>query len=53
MQTFDGGDVAALRYRSLDLTSVQVKVEEEQSANAEVAHTTEQVGWAVFGYISD
>ena len=49
MQTFDGGDSAALRQRNLSMTSVQVKVEEEQSANTEVAHTTEVVGYVVVG----
>lgn len=49
MQTFDGGDPAALRYRNLSSTSVQVKVEEEASADAEVGHTTEVVGYVVIG----
>ncbi len=49
MQTFDGGDTAALRHRNLTSSSVEVKVEEEQSANTEVNHTTEVVGWVVIG----
>lgn len=49
MQTFDGSDPAALRYRNLSSTSVQVKVEEETSLDDEVAHTTEVVGWLVIG----
>ncbi len=49
MQTFDGSDAAALRQRNLTSTSVQVKVEEEQSGDAEVAHTTEVVGYIIVG----
>ncbi|MEM7350279.1 MAG: H-type lectin domain-containing protein, partial [Acidobacteriota bacterium] len=49
MQTFDGGDTATLRQRNLSSTSVEVKVEEEQSANTEVNHTTEVVGYIVVG----
>lgn len=49
MQTFDGSDPAALRHRNLGSTSVEVKVEEEESGDAEVAHTTEVVGWLVIG----
>lgn len=49
MQTTAGGDPAALRYRSLVSSSVQVKVEEEQSANSETGHVNEEVGWMVIG----
>jgi len=49
MQTFDGPDTAALRYRNLSATTVEIKVEEEKSANAEINHTTEVVGWLVIG----
>lgn len=49
MQTFDGSDPAALRHRSLSSTSVQVKVEEEQSNDTETNHTTEVVGYLVIG----
>ncbi len=49
MQTFDGPDPADLRHQNLTATGVQVKVEEEQSADAEVGHTTEVVGWIVLG----
>ncbi len=49
MQTTDGGDTAALRHRNLGSTSVQVKVEEEQSLNTEVAHTTEVIGYILIG----
>ncbi len=49
MQTFDGSDPAALRHRNLSATSVQVKVEEEQSNDTETNHTTEVVGYLVIG----
>ena len=49
MQTHDGGDTSALRIRNLTATSVDVKVEEEQSANSETNHTTEVVGYIVVG----
>ncbi|WP_227356325.1 hypothetical protein [Haladaptatus salinisoli] len=48
LQTFNGPDTANLRYRNLSGTGVEVKVEEEQSADAETAHTQEAVGYAVF-----
>ncbi len=48
MQTYDGPDLANLRYRNLTGTGVDVKVEEEQSGDEETAHTTEVVGYAVF-----
>ncbi|ODR79830.1 hypothetical protein BG842_03280 [Haladaptatus sp. W1] len=47
MQTFNGSDTANLRYRNLTGTGVEVKVEEEQSANNETTHTTERVGYFV------
>ena len=49
MQTFDGSDNAALRQRNVTSTSAQVKVEEEQSLDNEVAHTTEVIGYIVVG----
>lgn len=45
MQTTDGGDTATLRHSTLTSSSVQVKVEEEESADSETDHTTEVVGW--------
>ncbi|WP_435334577.1 S8 family serine peptidase [Haloarchaeobius sp. TZWWS8] len=48
MQTTDGGDPAGLRYRNLDGDGVEVKVEEEQSADSETSHTSEVVGYTVF-----
>ena len=49
MQTFDGSDSAGLRYRNLSNTDVEVKVEEERSADTETDHTTEVVGYFVLG----
>ncbi|GIW78482.1 MAG: hypothetical protein KatS3mg105_0289 [Gemmatales bacterium] len=46
MQTYDGGDTATVRERNASTTSAQVRIEEEQSANAETNHTTEVVGYA-------
>jgi len=48
-QSFFGGDPLALRYRNLGNTSVQVKLEEEQSGDSEVAHTTETIGYVIIG----
>ncbi|WP_050799641.1 PKD domain-containing protein [Thiocapsa marina] len=48
MQTANGGDTAALRYRNLTSTDVEVQVQEEQSRDAETAHAAESVGWAIF-----
>ncbi|MEM8488099.1 MAG: putative Ig domain-containing protein, partial [Bacteroidota bacterium] len=53
MQTADGGDTAVLRYQNLTASGVDVKVEEEQSANDEVGHTNEVVGYMVFNQPGD
>ena len=47
MQTYNGGDTAALRYRDLTASSTQVKVEEEKSKDAELTHNAEAVGVVV------
>jgi len=47
IQTFDGADASGLRYRNLTATGVEVKVEEERSADTEVGHTSEVVGYLV------
>ncbi|WP_433633009.1 hypothetical protein [Halomicrococcus sp. NG-SE-24] len=48
MQTFNGIDTAELRYRNLTSTGVEIKVEEEQSADEETAHRVpERVGYLV------
>ncbi|VAX36258.1 hypothetical protein MNBD_UNCLBAC01-1435 [hydrothermal vent metagenome] len=45
IETFDGGDTAGIRMRNLSSTSVEVRIEEEQSEDSETAHTTEVVGF--------
>jgi hypothetical protein len=45
MQTTYGVDTAALRWQNKDSFGVEVKVEEEQSADNETFHTTEVVGY--------
>lgn len=47
MQTYDGGQNAALRYRNLLSTSVQIKVEEDTTLTPHVAHTTEVVDFVL------
>ncbi|MFC1758347.1 cadherin domain-containing protein [Planctomycetota bacterium] len=45
MQSFNGADVASLRYRSLGSTGFGVRVAEEQSRDGELGHATERVGF--------
>ncbi|MEM9555667.1 MAG: H-type lectin domain-containing protein [Acidobacteriota bacterium] len=47
--TYDGSDPAVVRYRSLSSTGVQVKIEEEKSADSETDHNTEEIGFVVIG----
>ena len=49
MQTTNGGDTAALRHRNLTATQVEVKVEEEKSADSEIGHTLEDIGYIAIG----
>ena len=46
IQTFFGTDTAALRHRNATASGVEFRVEEEQSANTEVGHVDENVGYA-------
>jgi hypothetical protein len=48
VQTYDGGDPVGLRYRLLGPGSAEIFLEEEKSADGEVGHTTEVVGYLVF-----
>lgn len=48
MQTVSGGDPANLRYRNLTAADVQVQVDEEQSADSEIQHNGETVGYLAF-----
>ncbi len=45
MQTFEGTDTASLRYGKLTDSSVQIRVEEEKSADKETNHPNESVGY--------
>lgn len=49
MQTENGGDTAAIRQQKLTTTSVDIKIEEEQSRDSEVAHAKEVVGYLMIG----
>ena len=47
IETYDGSDTSALRMRDVGPAGFQLKIEEEQSRDAETAHTTERVGYFV------
>jgi ABC-type cobalt transport system substrate-binding protein len=49
MQSRDGGDTANIRWQNKTATSVEIQVDEEQSANDETNHTSEVVGYMIFG----
>lgn len=49
MQTSNGMDTAALRYRNLNNGIVQILVQEEQSRDLELQHEQENVGWLLIG----
>ena len=51
MQSTDGSDTAALRMQTATASSIQVKVEEEQSNDIETDHTSETVGYLALGAI--
>jgi lysophospholipase L1-like esterase len=55
METFNGGDPAGVRIKNLDVTGFEVRIEEEQSLDAETQHVAESVAYAVFapGLITD
>ncbi|BDM79444.1 calcium-binding protein [Acaryochloris marina] len=45
LASYDGSDSAGVRYRNLHNTSVEVKVEEDTTADAETSHTSEVVSF--------
>ncbi|CRI64108.1 exported hypothetical protein [Thiocapsa sp. KS1] len=47
MQTTHGDDTAALRWRNLNVESVDLRVQEEQSSDREMTHTPEAVGYFI------
>ncbi|HSO20196.1 MAG TPA: hypothetical protein VLT88_12090 [Desulfosarcina sp.] len=49
MQTADGRDTASLRYTDKSGTSVEVMIVEEKSKDSEMGHTSEVVGYMLFG----
>lgn len=49
MQTINGSDPAALRYRNRTTAGVDIWVQEEQSRDLETSHAKESVGWIIFG----
>ena len=49
MQTTEGTDTAAVRYQNMSQTKTQIKIEEEQSNDSEVDHTSEVVGYLAIG----
>jgi hypothetical protein len=51
MQTSDGQDTANLRWKNKDIYGIDIQVDEEQSRNRERKHTSEVVGYMVFGKI--
>ncbi|MGK7879850.1 MAG: FG-GAP-like repeat-containing protein [Crocosphaera sp.] len=44
---YDGADPSGLRYQSLGNNGVQVMVQEEQSSDAEILHTTEKLSYFI------
>ena len=48
MQTTDGPDTANVRWQKKDAYGVDVQIDEEQSKDTEIDHTTEIVGYMVF-----
>ena len=53
MQTKDGAQTANLRWQNKTGEGVEVQIDEEQSNDREVSHTTEVVGYMCFGNTSD
>lgn len=53
VQTYRGNNPVSIRYRNLSESSVEVKLHEEQSANREMGHVRERVGYLVFEKGSD
>ena len=48
MQTTDGGDTATVRCQNKQAGRIDIKVEEEQSKDTEINHTTEVIGYMIF-----
>ncbi|NOQ45424.1 MAG: hypothetical protein GQ559_01925 [Desulfobulbaceae bacterium] len=52
MQTFNGSDTASLRFCNITSYGFETKIEEEQSVDDEIAHTTEAAGYIAVGQAS-
>ena len=50
MQTAGGKETANVRWQNKNNHLVEVQIDEEQSRDTETRHTTEVVGYMVFGY---
>lgn len=50
MQSCDGGETSIIRSQNITNTSVQINIEEEQSKDSEIEHTTETAGYILFGF---
>ena len=48
MQTGDGMNTANIRWQNKDAYAVEVCIDEEQSKDVEIKHTTEAAGYMVF-----
>jgi hypothetical protein len=48
MQTTDGSNTANVRWKMKDANGVEVQIDEEQSGDSEINHTTEVVGYMLF-----
>jgi len=48
MQTGDGGDTSNVRYQNKNAAGIEVQVDEDQSRDSEVNHTSEVVGYMAF-----
>ena len=53
MQSLDGIDTSAIRYKNMTNSEIQLHVEEEKSADTETRHTSETVGYFLFSDNSD
>jgi hypothetical protein len=52
IQTYNGGDTVAVRMQDMSKTAVKITIEEEQSKDSEVGHTSEGVGYFVIGSVT-
>ena len=50
IDSFHGSDTASVRFRNIDTTSFEIRVEEEMSRDTETAHTRESISWLATHY---